>query len=69
MLLLTSKNARALQREEKGYQTLIENKGGMLLIYLCFTLSINIKSYNLSYDDHMAIAVRLASAEWRVSLV
>jgi hypothetical protein len=42
--IFTRKNARALQREGKSYQMLIENKGRMLYIYLCFTLSINFKS-------------------------
>jgi hypothetical protein len=41
----------------------------MLHIYLCFTLSINFKSYNLSYDDHIICIVRLTSVEWCVSLV
>jgi hypothetical protein len=50
-LVFTSKYARALQREEKNYQTLIANRGRILYMYLCFTLSINFKSSNLSYDD------------------
>jgi hypothetical protein len=41
----------------------------MLHIYFCFTLSINFKSYNLTYDDNITCVVRLTSTEWRVSLV
>jgi hypothetical protein len=36
---------------KKNYQTLIANKGRILYMHLCFTLSINFKSSNLSYDD------------------
>jgi hypothetical protein len=45
---------------KKNYQTLIANEGRILYMYLCFTLSINFKSSNLSYDDHITCIRRVS---------
>ena len=48
-----------MQREKKSYQMLIEKKYRMLHIYLYFIIFINIKTYNLSYNDYITCVVHL----------